>query len=104
MLTAENLLQGIELVMARAADAVVWSDDTTEDRPWTVCHLVKSQLLTQTRAILRHSNPSDRNSEAKAVSPAVALVHKSSGPGQLATALHELFQEPRLGDRPRIER
>lgn len=93
VLTAVNLLQGLKLVNIRTPDAVVWSDGVTEDQRWTVCYFVRSQVPPQTRAILRCGSPTaDRDSEAHAGYLGVALVHRSSDPGQLATVLDELFE------------
>ena len=102
VLTAENLLQGLELVKVRTPDAVVWSDGVTGDHRWTVCHFGRSQLPPQTRAMLRCAGPTaDRGSEANAGYLSVALVHESSDPDQLATVLDELFEGPSARRCPR---
>jgi DNA-binding response OmpR family regulator len=92
VLTAADLLQGLELVKVRTPDAVVWSHGVTEDNRCALCDFVRSQLPPQTRPILRCGGSSHgRDRRAKAGYLGVALVHTSSDPGQLATVLDELF-------------
>ena len=92
VLTAVNLLQGLELAEMRTPDAIVWSDGADGDRHWTVCHFLRSQLAPRTRAILRgRDQTADRDNEANAGYVLVALGHESSAPNQLALVLDDLI-------------
>jgi DNA-binding response OmpR family regulator len=94
VLTAEGLLDGLILVSVRPPDAVVWSDGAPDDDPWDLWNLFRSQLPTQTRAIIRCDDSSTGwNSEARARTLGVTLIHRSTDPGQLAAALHKLLDD-----------